>query len=199
MKIDDLGEIQGMLRKSLTGHGAMYFRKKNNGKKEEDIITALEEKNNIEIEDFKIINKKKLSKPINQTLKFTSEDLIEEINGKLYFSPMLFLATEENPFKSKERAFPVDYAMPWQDQFSIAITIPENYTVESYPEDLAIGLPEQLGLFKYKIIVQGNKIKLSSILQINSSIIAPHYYEVLKDFYKKLVAKQTEKIVLIKS
>jgi hypothetical protein len=198
IKINDLGEINGMFRKSLSGHSAMFYRKKNNIKKEDELITSLEEKHSIDIDNFKILNKEKISKPITQTLKFSSEDFIEEINNKLYFSPFLFLATKENPFKSKERNFPVDYGMPWQDKFSIAITIPEGYTVESFPKELAIGLPESLGFFKYKVLVLGNKIKLSSVLQINSSMITPQYYTALRDFYTQLVKKQSEKIVLIK-
>ncbi|MGB1042614.1 MAG: DUF3857 and transglutaminase domain-containing protein [Tenacibaculum sp.] len=198
IKINNLGEVNGMLRKSLTRHSAMFYRQKNNIKKEEDVISDLEDKHSIEIENFKVFNSENLSKPVTQTIKFTSEDFIEEINSKLYFSPFFFLATKENPFKSEERNFPVDYGMPWQDNFSVAISIPENYTVESFPEDLAIGLPDNLGAFKFKTTIQGNKIKLSSVLQINNSIIVPQFYSALREFYKQLVEKQTEKIVLIK-
>ena len=199
VKIDtDLGEVNGMFRKSLTGHTAMFYRQLNNIKKEEDVITAIEEKYNIEVDDFKISNKNNAAKPITQTLKFTSEDLIEEVNGKLYFSPLLFLATTENPFKSEKRNFPIDYIVPWQDKFTVSITIPENYTVESFPKETAIALPDNLGIFKYLVSIQGNKIKLSSVLQINSHIVNPQYYTAIKDFYKQLVEKQTENIVLIK-
>lgn len=198
VKIDKSGEIIGMHRKSLTGHSAMFYRQKNNVKKEEEVINSIENKYNIEIEEFKVLNKENLSKSIMQNLKFSSEDFIEEINNKLYFSPLFFLATKENPFKSKERNFPIDFSMPWQDQFSISITIPEGYIVESYPEELAIGLPDNLGVFKYKALVKDNKIKLSSAVKFNSSIITPQYYKTVKNFYNQLIKKQTEKIVLAK-
>ncbi|MFT7900857.1 DUF3857 and transglutaminase domain-containing protein [Tenacibaculum ascidiaceicola] len=198
VKIDDFGEISGMLRKTLSGHSAMFYRQKNNIKKEENIITNTEETYNIEIENFKIFNAKDVNKSLTQKIKFTSEDFVEQINEKLYFSPLFFLATKENPFKSKERNFPIDFSIPWQDQFSISITIPEGYTVESYPEDIAIGLPDNLGVFIYKVLIQNNKIKLSSTVQFNSNIIAPQYYTIVKGFYNQLVKKQTEKIVLVK-
>lgn len=199
LKIEDTGDIYGLYRKTLTNHFAKTYREENNIKKEENIIASFEDKNKIEIQNFKILNKKNLSKSIIQSIKFTSEDLVEELNDKLYFSPLLFLATKENPFKSKNRNFPVNFGIPWQENFSISITIPSGYSVESYPKDLAIGLPENLGLYKYKINAQGNKIKISSVLQINSNIIAPQFYPLLKDFYKQLVEKQTEKIILRKS
>ncbi|WGH74073.1 transglutaminase domain-containing protein [Tenacibaculum tangerinum] len=198
VKIDEMGDVSGMFRKSLTDHNAMFYRQKNNVKKEEDVITSTEEKYGIEIENFKVLNAKNISKPIMQTVKFTGEDLIEEINGKLYFSPLLFLAKNENPFKSGERNFPVDFGMPWKDKYSASITIPDGYTVESYPEELAIGLPENMGVFQYKVVLKENKINLSSTTQINSSIIPPNYYSAIKEFYKQLVEKQTEKIILVK-
>ena len=198
IKINDLGEVDGMMRKTLSGHSAMFFRKRYNQEEESEIIASLEEKYLIEINDYKLLNKENLLKPIVRSIKFSSEDFIENINGKLYFSPMFFLATTENPFKSKERSYPVDYIMPWQDKFSVSITIPEGYLVESCPENLAIGLPKNLGLFKFQITVQKNKIKLSSIMQVNSSIITPEHYNSLQGFYKELVSKQTEKITLVK-
>ena len=198
IKIDELGEVSGMLRKSLKGHSAMFYRQKNNLKKEEDLINSIEDKYNIEIEDFKILNKENLSKPIVQNLKFYGEDFIEEVNDKLYLSPLLFLATKESPFKSKERSFPIDFGMPWQDQNSVSIIVPESYSIESYPDELAIGLPDNLGVFKYKVTVQNNKIKLFSVTQFNSNIIAPQHYLAVKDLYNQLIKKQTEKIVLTK-
>ncbi|KAB1153949.1 DUF3857 domain-containing protein [Tenacibaculum aiptasiae] len=198
VKIGETGSIEGMYRKALTGHLAMFYRQKNNLKKDESQINSLEEKYNIEIDEFKVLNKKALNKPISQSIKFTGDSYIEEINNKLYFSPLFFLAMTENPFKTEERNFPVDYGMPWLDSFTISITIPEGYTIESHPKELAIGLPDNLGVFKYKISILGNKVKLSSITQINSNIISPQYYSSLKLFYKQLVEKQTEKIVLVK-
>jgi hypothetical protein len=35
-------------------------------------------------------------------------------------------------------------------------------------------------------------------LDINQAIISPEYYEALKNFYKEIVTKQTEKIVFKK-
>ncbi|CAM1367962.1 Transglutaminase-like superfamily protein [Tenacibaculum sediminilitoris] len=198
VKIDELGGVTGIFRKSLTGHSAMFYRQKNNVKKEEDIITSTEEKLGIEIETFKVLNTKKINKPIMQTIKFTGEDFIEEINNKLYFNPAFFLATKENPFKSEERKFPIDFGMPWQNNFSVSISIPDGYIIESYPKELAISLPENIGVFKYKILTKDNKISLLSVTQFNSSIISPSYYPTIKEFYTQLVQKQTEKIVLIK-
>ena len=50
-----------------------------------------------------MVNSYKLGQPIVRNVKFTSEDLIEVINGKIYVEPLLFLSQQQNPFKLKER------------------------------------------------------------------------------------------------
>ncbi len=108
------------------------------------------------------------------------------------------MRTLENPFKSEDRKYPVNFAYPWEDNFLINIEIPEGYRVESLPKPIALGLPENLGTFKYNISQNGGTINLKASLEINSALIAPQYYSVLKEFYKQLVEKETEKVVLSK-
>ncbi|CAL2088904.1 transglutaminase domain-containing protein [Tenacibaculum sp. 190524A02b] len=199
VKVNDDTTVNGMLRTTLTNHGSMLYRQRNNVKKEEDLISEIEDDNNIETEGFKILNKEDLSKNVVRSYKFEGEDFVEEINGKLYINPLLFLAEKENPFKSNERNFPVDFIMPWQDKHTVTISIPKGYKVESVPEALGIALPDNLGVFKFQISQANGKVKALCTLQMNSNIISPEHYVTLKGFYKQLVAKQNEKIVLVKS
>ncbi|MGG8497902.1 transglutaminase domain-containing protein [Tenacibaculum sp. TC6] len=198
LKLNDDLTANGMLRTSYSNHFALFYRDQYNDKKEEDQITRLENKYNVEIDDYNILNKNDLSKKIVQSFKFTSSDLIEEINGKVYITPLLFLAKKENPFKTNERNFPIDFTLPIEQKYSVSIAIPEGYTIESAPENLAIGLPENLGVFKYQVSQDGSKIRVIAQFQINTHIISPEYYTTLKDFYRQLVTKQTEKIVVVK-
>lgn len=197
-KVTDDLMVEGLIRTKYGNLNALNFRKNYNHIKEEELITKYEDNNNLEIEDFKIVNKEKLSKPVIRNVKFSTEDLIEQIGNKIYIEPLLFLTKRKNPFKVDERKYPIDFATAWQDKNIISINIPEGYTVEKLPETLAIGLPENYGVFKYKVTQVGNKIKTISMLQFNSSVIPVEYYVSLKDFYGKLVQKQTEKIVLVK-
>ncbi|ARV15334.1 DUF3857 domain-containing protein [Polaribacter sp. SA4-12] len=198
VKISDEMMVEGMVRTKYDNLNALNYRKNNNHIKEEDLITKLEEKYKLEIEDYKVLNKKVLEKSVIRNVKFLSEDLIEEINGKIYIEPLLFLSEHNNPFKLEDRKFPVDFATPWKDRNTVSIQIPEGYKVESLPESLAIGLPDGLGVFKFRVMQQGNKISTISILQFNEGVISAQYYASLKDFYGQMVKKQSEKIVLIK-
>jgi len=198
ISFDEEKEISGMVRTVYTNLNALNYRSKNNHLKEEAVIESLENKYNIEIEDFKITNKKNILKPIVRTFKFNGEDLVEEINGKMYVSPLLFLTAKINPFKLKERKFPVDYGVPLKDKNTVSIKIPKGYKVESLPTTIAIGISDNIGVFRYKVVATPTKLIIVSQLQINEAIITPKYYQELKEFYNQIIKKQTEKIVLVK-
>ncbi|WP_278020314.1 hypothetical protein [Flavobacterium ginsengisoli] len=57
-------------------------------------------------------------------------------------------------------------------------------------------MEEDLGVFRYNIAVNDNVLQLLVSHQINSSIISREQYGILKDYYKEMITKQTEKIVL---
>ncbi|UAM98340.1 DUF3857 domain-containing protein [Polaribacter litorisediminis] len=199
VKISDDLMVNGVIRSKYENSSALNFRKNKNHIKDEELKEKYEENNNLEVEDFKIVNQEDLNKAVIRNVKFVSEDLLERIGNKIYIEPSLFLTKRINPFKLDERKFPVDFVTAWKNENKITIQIPKGYAVESLPESLAIALPDNLGVFKYQVMQSGNKIKTISSLEFNASIIPPQYYSFLKDFYGKIVDKESEKIVLIKS
>jgi hypothetical protein len=198
VKITDDMMVEGIMRTKLTNLNALSYRKKNNGAKEGSIISKLEEKKQIEIENFKVVNSENLGKPIVRNISFLSEDLIEEINGKIYIEPLLFLAHHENPFKNEERTYPIDFVSRKKYNNSVSIQIPEGYKVAQLPKSIAIGLPDKLGVFKFQTAQNGNTISTRCTLQLNESLIVPSYYPYLKGFYNEMVKIESEKIVLEK-
>lgn len=198
VKISSDGSIEGLMRTKMTNYEAYNYRKKYNHVKNEGVIAKLEEEYKIEIENSRVTNDKNLNKPISRIIKFSSEDLTEGINGKLYVTPLLFLANINNVFKLEDRKYPVDFVNPWKNKVTVSIQIPEGYKTASIPEMKAISMSNNLGVFKYQINQVENKIKILSVVQFNSAIITPEYYKELKEFYNQMVKKQTEKIVLVK-
>ncbi|WP_299710321.1 DUF3857 domain-containing protein [uncultured Tenacibaculum sp.] len=198
VKIEDESELSGYIMQNSTRFDALLDRKRFNHIQKEDLISKFEELYDIEIEEFKSRNEKNLGKKLSRMIKFSSDNLIEEVNSKLYINPLLFLTQKENPFKSEDRKFPIEFATPRKIKNNISIQIPEGYQVEFVPEQLAIGLPEGLGLFKFKATATEKGVQISSILQLNQAMISPIYYQATKEFYKQIVAKQMEKIVLSK-
>ena len=110
----------------------------------------------------------------------------------------MFHAETSNPFKLEKREYPIDFSYPVTTKYNITITVPTGYEVETLPAQINLTMPDNLGSLKYLISKDDNNIQLVVTEQINEAIIAPEYYETLKQFFQKVVEKETEKVVLKK-
>lgn len=199
VKIDNDGLVSGSKRTALSNIFALNYRAKKNNIALDDLRNSYEKKYNIEIEEVKVSNKNDLNKPIVELYQFESEDLIDVVGTKLYINPLLFLGETNNPFTLKDRKYPIDFATPWEDKITVTFEIPEGYQVTSIPEKYAVSLPDNYAVFKFLSSVKGNKIQILSSIKMNTPIIPQNYYVAIKEFYKKIVQKHTEKIVLSKN
>lgn len=197
--INDDGKVSGKIRDQYFDYNAFVFRENNNGLSKDSSIEKLERKyQGLEIGDYEIQNSADLGKPIIENYSFTSTNSAETIADKMYISPFLFFATTENPFKQESREYPIDFIFPKHNKFNVTLNIPSGYGVEILPVAKAISLPDDLGNFKYDISNNGNQIQLLYSFDTNQSVIGAEYYEELKAFYKEIINKQTEKVVLKK-
>jgi hypothetical protein len=191
------GTIEGTMIANLSNLNAMIFREKFETLTEEDQKTKIEsDYTNFEIEQLRINNLDDNYKNIQELVKFSAINQVDLINDKIYFSPLLFLAESENPFKLDERKFPVDFATPWLEDYRISIKIPQGYTVESVPEEMAIGLSSDLGSFIIKTEVKEDKVEVIYQTKMNKAVIPSTLYPELKKQYEMASAKQQEKIVI---
>ncbi|WP_194766792.1 DUF3857 domain-containing protein [Tamlana sp. I1] len=191
------GNLEGAYRSIKTNHNALAFRDKYIDYNKEEYLEKLENKyDGMEVSEYEVKDPLDLSKPITESYKFVKESQADIIGDKMYFSPLFFLRASENPFKLEERAYPVDFSYPQVTKFRIQIDLPEGYKVESIPESGAFKMPDNLGVFKYNLSVQDNKVQLMVNSDINESIITPAYYAALKAYFSQLVEKQGEQIVL---
>ena len=199
-KLGKEGDIDGNYRVIKTNHNALSYRGQYNDIDEDAFLEKLENKyGGLEITEFKVTNAKDLSKPVTETYKFVKESQADIIGNKIYFSPLFFLATKENPFKLEKREFPVDFGYPSESVYRVIINLPEGYKVESIPETTAFALPNNLGSFKYDINQNGTTISLYISTEINQAIISSMYYNALKEYFKLLIEKENEQIVLTKA
>lgn len=197
--INSDGEVSGKIREQYFDYNAFIFRNSHNGITKESYVEKLEKRfPGIEITEYDVQNNNDLSKPVIESYSFTNNNVAEIIGDKMYISPLLFFTTSENPFKQETREYPVDFVYPHQDKYNISLTIPDGYTIETLPQPSAMAMPDGIAKFTYKITRNNNQIQLLYSLDINQSIISPDYYEVLKNFYKEIVNKQNEKVILKK-
>lgn len=193
------GEISGKARDQYLDYNAFVYRDNYNGLNNESRIEKIEKYYpGLEISELEVQNATDLSKPIVENYSFTSANHVEIIGDKMYFSPLLHFTLKENPFKQETRLYPIDFVFPHQDKYSISIKIPEGYTVETMPASKAIGMTDNKAVYKYTISNTGNQIQLMYTFDVNTAIIGSEDYEEIKAFYKDMVEKNTEKVVLKK-
>ncbi len=197
--IDNQGQVAGQVRDQYFDYYAFQFRESYGSLSLDSYLEKLEKKHSgLEIENYERINEKEIYQPLAEKYSFKSNNAVEIIGDKMYFAPLLFFALTENPFKQDEREYPVDFSYPTKDKFMITLNIPDGYQVETYPKEVAIALPEGYGGFRFTCTVEEKKIQLVASLNINVAIIPSDDYDSLKEFFKKVVEKENEKIVLKK-
>ncbi|TCN53950.1 DUF3857 domain-containing protein [Flavobacterium circumlabens] len=196
-EIDAEGKVNGKVRRQCTDYNAMSYRNEVDGVKEDVYLEKLENDNNkIEISEYSRTNEKEVLLPTIESYSFKGDNLAEVIGGKIYINPMLFYTKTENSFKQEVREYPVDFGFPFVDKFNITIKIPEGFAVETLPAPSILAMEDNLGTFKFNIAENGNSLQLSILHQINEAIVSVEKYEMLKEYYQKMIAKETEKIVL---
>lgn len=191
--------VKGTSQNRFTGHYSKEYRNKYTNTNSDDTRKNIEKDfGETEVADINFENLNKLYEPVNLSYNFESFDLVENINDKLYFSPMLYMATKENPFKLDKRMYPIDYGYPVKNRLLIAIEIPEGYQVESLPESVQFSLEQNMGSFRYSSSSSGNKLQLSVEFAINQPFMSADSYAGLKKFYELMIEKENEKVVLSK-
>ncbi len=163
-------------------------------------IASIESDNEgLSIEDSKIEGMNDITKGVKESYKVNFSNQVMDGGDLLYFNPMLTFASDENPFKLKERTYPVDYPYPQSKVYSIQYTIPEGYVVDEMPEAKQIALPDKGGQFSYSVKIQGDKIMVLSQFKIHKNLFLPEEYQALKEFYNIIINKHSEQVVLKKA
>ena len=197
--IDSDLSITGKVRSSYSGHNGIAFRKLNTKKDEADQITAIEKnKGNVVVENVELKNQENVYKNIIRSYDFTLNDAVEEIAGKLYLNPLLFLAQEENIFKQETRNYPIDFSYPQIEKTIVSISIPDGYKVESLPAAKDHLIRDNIGGFSFQIAEKANTIQVIMTKSINYSLIPKDYYLDVKNYLSEVIKKETEKVVLSK-
>lgn len=197
--IEANGHINGKVRHQFTEYNAMAFRNKFEKAKKDNYLESLEEElGKIEVADYSQTNINEILLPPVESFSFSGTNLCELIGDKIYINPMLFFANTTNPFKQDKREYPIDFGFPFLEKYNINIKIPDGFVLETFPPANALVMEEGLGTFKYNIAVNENMLQLMIIHQINVPIVTTDQYGIIREYYKEMIAKQTQKIVLKK-
>ena len=196
--LNEDGLFTGDLMVRRTGYSASKQRKAISLKSEEDYLEDFEAKNqDIEVDDYKVKKLDSLDKPLQEYFKVRLETN-ENLTNKIRINPFIFDQIKKNPFKLKERNYPVDFAYTRRSNYYLNLTIPENYKIVKLPENKAISLPNKGGRFILNTVQKGNLIRLSVRLNILKTHYSVEEYYALKEFYKQIIISESGYIILEK-
>lgn len=193
------GKFEIKTRERLSQHYARDYRSEFYKKSNESQIEALDENGElVTFSDFEIKDLASKNEHLTRSYSASCSSLVEEINGDLYFSPMLIFAQKENPFKLDNRLYPVFFDYAKSRKYNITIKIPEGYKVNSLPEQTKAELAGGAASYSYLISETGTNLQLAVTLDINKPILVADDYQYLKAMFSQIVTKETEKVVLSK-
>lgn len=127
-------------------------------------------------------------------VKCDATALMQQEDQSLNVSPFWFESIDENPFKEKERLYPISFPYLFTDTWNFTLTIPEGYKVSEIPDEETIATPDNLIRFIYTTKHMGNIIQVSAQMSILLRQFDADSYDDLKTFYKEIIKKMKEPI-----
>jgi hypothetical protein len=192
------GELKGKIQYSRDGYDAQSMRSVYQKKGEKDYVKDVTEAKQWQIEKSVFQDLSDMSKTAKEMHDATINDRSSVAGDAIYVSPLVATQIEENPFKTEKREYPVDFGAPLDKTYICKIVIPDNYVVDELPQNKVLALAGNAARFSYNVLQMGNTLNITSVFQINKSIIPQDEYLNLREFYNQVVAKQAEQIVIKK-
>lgn len=133
-----------------------------------------------------------------EIFSFETDKFVEKIGEKWYVDPLLFNAHAIPLFSAENRQYPLNFVYPRKEMTTIIFTYPADFQLESAPVDKVYKMANDTGSYRFFIERKPNQLVITTALSLNKSEIPAEQYLELKEFFTLVVAKETEKIVLVK-
>ncbi len=191
------GSLTGKLEDSFSEYKSLSIRSDLSNKKDIDIAKEElgTESLGLKIDSVEISGKDSLNLPIFIRAHISSPDYVQQNNGIIYLNPYLIHRLKNNPFKLKDRKFPVDFSYIKSETQIINVAIPGGYEVKEALTDKFFQVKNFIS-FSRLVSVENNMMTVVNKLDIKSSVIPEYFYNELRAFFSQIVDLQSEQIVL---
>jgi len=149
----------------------------------------------IEISNFEVLTKEKTSSKFSS--QFNIKKTEEAIGNSVYLNPILFEFFEENPFKLKERSYPIDFGYKDTFIYKIKVNIDESYNIVEIPETINLALPNKEAALIFASQKKDNQVSLYFKLSFNKPLYQPHYYDALKKIMSAMINVQNNSLIVL--
>jgi hypothetical protein len=151
---------------------------------------------NGEIEDYTVEHIDEFEQPVVETFTLIGDD---DFSGSVVtVRPITYRTVGSNPFKLKERLYPVDFGYKRSTMQRINFNVPEGYKVTKLPEEVGVKLPNNGGSYMFKVQHIDDLVKIYVRYQIAKKVFTSDEYFYLKEFFNKIIMAENDFIRLEK-
>ena len=198
LKLEPDGSLNGDVRISSSDYEALSKRKNMASfNSEEEYVEDTDNKlPRMSIKDFKIENRYDVTQSLMEKYSVQFESFDSLGMNRIYFNPFIFDKWTENPFKSSERLYPVDFGAPLSYTYTLIFEYPDHYQVMALPEKVTLALPDNGGSFTFDVQNDGNRITMRSLLKTSRYIYNSDEYHALREIFARIVQLHKTDVVL---
>ncbi|HUI65580.1 MAG TPA: transglutaminase domain-containing protein [Bacteroidota bacterium] len=201
VQIKPSGAIAGTLESWDDEYSALEKRKSAHGK------TLLEfakrvfdvDHSGINIDSVTIAGEDSTERPIVLTARVTSDSYAQVGGNLMYINPAIIDRPDTSRFKSAERKIPVNMLYGEHSVCTTNITLPEGYEIREVPKDQTIRVGSNDAVFSRVVQVVRPSVQFKTELTVNRTDYQPDSYRELKEFFERIVAIESEQMVLAHS
>lgn len=201
MNIADNGDIDGQMKfvEHLHGFGNYQDVMRSNDR-EKHVAYINSYVNFPRLTIGKINTSEDLSDHPSCTLEanFTATNYVTKTGQRLFIPLIPSKKSYFDVLKAKERVHDVVIGYGYSERDSIAINLPENYTIESIPKNELIVTPYGNMVIVIKKLSE-NQITCTTYIEIKEGRYSRDQYDEIKNFFNKIVATNRVKMVAKKN
>jgi hypothetical protein len=179
-------------------YASLFTRRGLKDKKDLDIAKESFESEQVDvtIDSVSIEAKDSINLPLKLKAWISSPTYAQSNGDLIYINPHIIQRRRENPFKTKVRKFPIDYAYQRSYTAVINLTIPDNFEVKESPGNRSTSVGSEFAVYTRKVQVDSHQIRVTTKLNIRETAIKPDFYNELRSFYSQIVSAESEQLVL---
>ncbi len=200
-EISDDGNFSGEIQLQETGYISLSTRADLKEKEEVEIIEEMlaDEYTDVEASEIEVENLDDVTESLRCKASIEINNYAQVAGDLIYLNPFILGRLEENPFKSENRSFPVNFPYPFSSTKSIRLKIPEGYSAQELPKPKKVALPDKSASLIYSVSAFGNEIQIVNKYHLQETIYPPDIYSAVRQFHDILVENYATQIVLKKN
>lgn len=200
LKLGKDGIMRGTLQTTYLGYEAVNQRKKiYSHSTQEEYVKSLDNRfENISIKNAEIKNVDDIDKPLMQKLEVEMIAFDNPGASNFLFNPFIVGKWEENPFKAKERLYPVDFGIPVEMTIILNLEYPAEYEIVDLPDKIGLILPNAGGRFLCESQKSDSTLNFNSSLTISKIVFPAAEYPHLKELFNRILQAQNADIIFKK-